>query len=255
MNRFAWAAAAAVLLAAGCSGQAGTPWREKFFPPSTAVQLVRIESDQADVRREGLQAVAADASARRLPAVIKLFCVVARNDRDSMARAAAVQGLGRMEGEEVVATLGYVATHDESPFVRADAAGSLGRQADPGAVAPLAQVLQGDRMADVRVAAAESLRQFKDKAAARALLAALNDSSLAVSCKAWESLRYMTGQNMPRQVQPWEDFLASAADPFEQYAKPPPMPRGENQRPQFTKGVMESIRDLFSKDVTEQELQ
>jgi hypothetical protein len=65
----------------------------------------------------------------------------------------------------------------------------------------------------------------------------------------------MTGQNMPRQVQPWEDFLASAADPFEQYGKPPPMPRGENQRPQFTKGVMESIRDLFSKDVTEQELQ
>jgi HEAT repeat protein len=226
---------------------------------------MRIESDQADVRREGLQAVAADASARRLPAVIKLFCVVARNDRDSMARAAAVQGLGRMEGEEVVATLGYVATHDESPFVRADAAQALGRQADPArqgdavaspaAVAPLAQVLQGDRMADVRVAAAESLRQFKDKAAARALLAALNDSSLAVSCKAWESLRYMTGQNMPRQVQPWEDFLASAADPFEQYGKPPPLPRGENQRPQFTKGVMESIRDLFSTDVTEQELQ
>jgi len=147
-----------------------------------------------------------------------------------------------------------VATRDESPYVRIDAARSLGQQKDAGAAAPLMEVLRADRMADVRVAAAEALRNFKDKAAAKALVTALDDSSLAVSRKAWESLRYMTGQNMPRKGEAWQDFFTNAGDPFASYGKPPPMPKGENQRPQFTRGPGEFIRDLFAADVNEAEL-
>jgi hypothetical protein len=83
---------------------------------------------------------------------------------------------------------------------------------------------------------------------------ALDDSSLIVSRKAWESLRYMTGQNMPRKAQAWGDFLASSENPFELFGKPPPMPKGENQRPQFTRGPAEFIRDLFKADAQEEEL-
>ncbi|MBM4018497.1 MAG: HEAT repeat domain-containing protein [Planctomycetes bacterium] len=256
MNRFLAAMVGAALAAApGCGSETSAKWKDKFFPQPTAVYLVRIESDRADERREGLERVAADAGARRLPSVVKLFCVVARNDGDAMVRAAAVRGLAVMAGEDVVPTLGHVATHDESPFVRTDACRALGRQAAAGAVAPLAEVLRGDGLADVRVAAAEALRQFRDKAAAGALVGALGDSSLAVSRKAWESLRHMTGQDLPRQARPWEELLAQADNPFLGYGRPPPMPKGENQRPQFTKGPAEFIRGLFARDVREAELE
>jgi hypothetical protein len=243
----------AAVLAGGCGEQ--SQWKERLAPPSTAVQVVRIESDRPDVRREALQAVTDDSAARKVPSIVKLFCLVARTDKDSMVRSAAVRGLGAMTGDEVVPTLAQVVTKDDSPYVRCDAAVALGRQTRPGGAAALAQALQGDSKADVRMAAAEALRQFRDKPAATALVAALKDPSLAVSQKAWESLRYMTGQNMPREAQPWEDFFASAEKPFDQYGRPPAMPKGENQRPQFTKGPMEFIRDLFAKDVREAELQ
>jgi len=254
VKRWLAAAVSAVLLAAGCGGQSGTGWKEKFFPPPVATQLVRVESDKADERREALQAIAVDSGARRLPSVIKVFCLVAKSDKDPLVRSAAVRGLAVMEGEEVVKTLGIVATRDDSPYVRMDACRSLGRMKDAGAAAPLMEVLCDDRMGDVRMAAAEALRNFRDKAALKALVAALDDSSLCVSRKAWESLRYMTGQNMPRKADAWQGFLAATEDPFALYGKMPPMPKGENQRPQFTRGPAEFIRDLFKQDPQEAEL-
>ncbi|MCX5685245.1 MAG: HEAT repeat domain-containing protein, partial [Planctomycetota bacterium] len=237
----------------GCGGQSGD-WKEKFIPPPAGVLLVRIESDRPDDRREALQMLAADSGARQLPSVVKVFCLVARSDKDPMVRSAAVRGLAVITGEDVSPTLSAVATHDESPYVRMDACGSLGRQKDPGAASALMEVLCADRMADVRVAAAEALRFFKDKAALKALVTALDDSSLVVSCNAWESLRYMTGQNMPRKADAWGDFLTNSENPFELYAKPPAMPKGTNQRPQFTRGPAELIRDLFKPDPQEAEL-
>jgi HEAT repeat protein len=250
------AAAIPAALAAGCGGASADQWmKEHLSPPSTADQLARIESEQPDQRREGLQAVAADAAARKVPAVVKLFCLVAKTDRDPMVRSAAVRGLAQMEGEDVLPALALVLAKDASPFVRCDAAVSLGRQARPGCVAPLAAALASDVNSGVRLAAAEALRNFKDKAAANALVGALDDPSLAAAMKAWESLRYMTGQNMPRKAQPWEDFLRLADDPFLAYGKPPPMPKGENQRPTFTKGPLDAIQGLFAKDPREAELQ
>jgi HEAT repeat protein len=254
VNRLTLTAISAVLLAAGCSSPSGTDWKERLFPPPVATQLVRVESDRPDDRREALQAIAADSGARRLPSVVKVFCIVAKSDKDSMVRSAAVRGLAVMEGEEVVKTLGAVATRDESPYVRMDSCRAIGQQKDTGAAAPLMEVLCGDRMADVRVAAAEALRNFKDKAVLKALVTALDDSSLAVSRKAWESLRYMTGQNMPRKAEAWSDFLTNAENPFDMYGRMPPMPKGENQRPQFIRGPAEFVRDLFSTSVHEAEL-
>jgi HEAT repeat protein len=259
-------AAAAVLLACGCGGQGGPSWKDRLFPPPVGTQLLKVESDKADERREALQAIAADSGARRLPSVVRVFCLVANGakdakgariakaDDDPLVRSAAVRGLADMEGADVVPTLGAVATHDESPYVRMDACRALAGQKDPAAAVPLAEVLCGDRVGDVRVAAAEALRYFKDKGAAKTLVTALDDSSLTVSRKAWESLRYMTGQNMPRKADVWTDFLAGAENPFEQYGKPPPMPKGENQRPSFIRGPAELIRDLFTPDVNEAEL-
>ena len=254
MNRLVMAAASAALLVAGCGGQGGQSWKDRLFPPPVGTLLLKVESDKAGERREALQAIAADSGARKLASVVKVFCLVAKTDKEPLVRSAAVRGLADMEGGDVSPTLGAVATRDDSPYVRMDACRALACQKDAAAAAPLAEVLCGDRMADVRVAAAEALRNFKDKGALKTLVAALDDSSLAVSRKAWESLRYMTGQNMPRKADAWNDFLAGSEDPLDQYGKPPPMPKGENQRPQFIRGPAEFIRDLFAPDVNEAEL-
>jgi len=253
VKRLVMLLASVSLAACGCGG-AGS-WQERLFPPSTASQMVRIESDRPDERREALQFVAADSGARNLPSVVKVFCLVAKTDKDAMVRAAAVRGLGVMQGEEVMPALSGVAINDRSPFVRMDAAASLGRQAQPEGMPVLVQALQGDSNSDVRVAAADSLAAYKDKSAALALVAVLRDPSLAVAQKAWQSLRYMTGQNLPRDEQAWGEYLESADNPFVGYGRPPAMPRGQNQRPQFTKGPLDFLRGLFAKDVREAELQ
>jgi hypothetical protein len=222
-------------------------------PPS--VLLPRTKSDQPDERREALQAIAADRSARVVPEVVAIFCLRAKDDPDPMVRSAAVHGLADMDGPDVIPTLGMVLARDGSPYVRVDAAAALGRHSQPECMAPLAQALRSDEQGDVRIAAAEALRGFRDKSAAEALVAALADEDLAVAQRAWESLRYMTGQDLPRQVRPWGDFLASATDPFQSYGKPPPVPAGQNQRPRFTKGPLDFIKGLFAKDVNQAELE
>lgn len=249
-------AMAAVVLAGGCGGRsADQRIKEWLTPTPTVVQVGRLRSDQADERREAVQAVAADRDARNDPSVVKIFCILARSDADPLVRSAAARGLANMESDEVVPTLSDVAATDRSSYVRGDAVASLGRQAKPECMTPLVRSARGDPSEDVRSAAVEALRQFKDVAAAKVLVAALSDPSLGVSLKAWESLRYMTGQNLPRQAQAWDDFLASTEEPFAIYGQPPPMPKGVNQRPHFTKGPKDFIRGLFAKDVRESELQ
>ena len=246
----------ALVLAGGCGGQSADQRMKQWLSPTpTVVQVGRLRSEQADERREAAQAVAADRVARQDPSVVKIFCLLAQSDEDPMVRAAAARGLADMESEEVVPALRHAAASDGSPYVRGDAVASLGRQAKPECVPPLVRAVQGDSSAEVRTAAAAALCRFKDTAAAKALVAALDDFSLGVALKAWESLRYMTGQNLPRQVQPWNDFLASTREPFAAYGHPPPIPRGENQRPRWTKGPMDFIKGLFAKDVREAELE
>ena len=246
----------AALAAGGCGGQSMDQWfKEKLVPEPTVAKVPRIESAKPDERREALQAVAADAGARQSANVIKLYCLVATTDKDPMVRSAAVRGLGDMQGEGILAALGLVLEKDESPYVRMDAAASLGRRGNPEGIPDLAKAVAKDPQSDVRAAAAEALRYFKDKAAGQVLVKALSDPSLAVEQKAWESLRYMTGQNIPRMAQPWEDFFVASEHPFEAYGKPPPMPEGQNQRPKFRKGPLEFIQGLFAKDVREQELE
>jgi len=247
---------AAMLAAGGCQGKTADQWlKEKLLPTPTVVHVARIESNRPDLRREALETVAKDSSARREPSVVKLFCLVAQTDPDALVRAAAVRGLGLMDGQEVLAVLGQAATADKDAFVRTDAAASLGLQAKPEAVPALAQVLAGDPNSDVRVAAADALRRIKSKAAAQALVVGLKDSHLAVSERSWESLRYMTGMDLPRQYGAWEDYLAASADPLLGYGSPPAMPKGQNQRPLFTKGPLEFLKELFAKDVREAELE
>jgi len=249
----AWA-----LAAAGCGGSqkdVTAYLNDLLFPPSTAERVVQVESRLADNRREALQKIAKDKKARRIESVVKLYCQVARTDKDPMVRAAAVRGLADMQGDPVVPALAHVLAADKDAFVRTDAAASLARHDDPLAMETLVDALKSDASADVRIAAAESLRAFRDKRAAEALAAATEYRDLGVAYNAWLSLRYMTGQDLPRQTAPWTEFLAASADPFADYGDPPRLPKGESQRPQFTTGIGDFFRGLFAKDPLEAELE
>lgn len=242
--------------ACGCRGKTADLWlKEKLSPTPTEVRVARIESARSDERREALETVAKDAEARKSPPVVRLYGLVARTDADPLVRAAAVQGLGRMEGEEVLAVLSEVVRKDRDPYVRCDAAAALGQHRKAGGVPALADALRNDPEADVRVEAAAALRRIKDRAAAAALLAALGDKSLAVSHEAWVGLRYMTGKDLPRDSQTWNQFLASSESPLAGYAKPSPLPKGASQRPWFIKGIRDFFNGLLAKDVREAELE
>ena len=259
-----WASLAGLVillaLAAGCEGPQPKVdmkgWiKDLVFPPSTSEQVIAVQSPQADRRREALQDIVKDKKARQVPSVVKLYCLVARTDTDPMVRSAAVGGLAVLEGEEVVPTLCNVLETDKDPYVRADAAAALAQHDDPAAVEALADALASDTRTDVRIAAAEGLRPFRDKRAAAALAQAVAYDDVAVARNAWLGLRYMTGQDLPRQTEAWDQFLASAEDPFADYGDPPPVPKGESQRPHFTHGITDFVRSLFEKDPLEKELE
>lgn len=250
---------AAALVGGGCGGKKpglGARMKNALFPPPASTLVARVAGDHADERREALQALAADKKARTVPSVVKIFCAVARNPKEEpLVRAAAVRGLGLMEGQGVLETLSQVAVDDSNHYVRADAAVALGCQGKTEGLGALVEALNADPSADVRLEAAEALRHFKDAAAAEALAAALADRDIAVARKAWESLRYMTGQDLPRRSQAWIEFLASAEDPFAAYGRSPRLPKGESKRPHFTKGIGEFVEGLFRKDPLEVELE
>ena len=241
--------------ASGCTVDPSLGPLARLFPRPLGARVVELENENPDVRRKAVQAVAKSGKADTVPSLVRLLCLVAQKDRDAMVRSAAVQALGGVKGEGVLETLAGVLAKDGNPYVRSDAAGALGRQAVPDAVPLLVEAMQGDASVDVRLAAEDALRNFKDRSVAEALVDGLGKSDIAEVQKCWESLRHLTGQDLPREPAAWDAFLASAEDPFARHGRPPPLPKGESQRPTITKGFGDFFRGLFEKDVRESELE
>jgi hypothetical protein len=245
-----------MLLAPGCGKQTADQWlKEKLFPPTPAQRVLELESPRADVRREAVLAIEARTDTHKIASVVRLMCLLAKSDPDPMVRASACRVLGRMKGEDVVRTLSLIVSKDRDDYVRTDAAAALGRQGAPEGLPALAGALQNDKDVDVRVAAAEGLRFIRSKEAAEALAAGVASTDIAVARRCWESLRYMTGQDLPCQGEPWTTYLAAAENPLAGYGKPPAMPKGASQRPQFTQGIGQFVGGLFKRDVHEVELE
>ncbi|HUU90665.1 MAG TPA: HEAT repeat domain-containing protein, partial [Phycisphaerae bacterium] len=259
--------AAGVMLAGGCGGKNPSldEWvKTKLLPMPTSAKVVLVQSHLPDERREALQAITKDRKALKEESVIVLFCLVAVTDDDPLVRGAAVRGMAKMENQgvriaapessgettlqkllknypgadangdgklDVLETLSYAAVNDTDRHVRADAVEALGCRVPPEGMPAVVKALQNDTSPDVRIKSAETLGQFRDTDAAQTLVAMLNDRNLAVGQKAWESLRYMTGQDLARTPEVWTEYFASAEQPFARYGKAPKLPKGENRRP------------------------
>ena len=221
---------------------------------SLATNVRQVESNDPNVRRQGVESIARNPGAKRYPKVRELLCLVARSDPDPQVRGAACRALGRNEGEGVIDTLTHVLENDREPYVRVDAVAGLAMHRGPEAIPPIAKALAQDPSLDVQVAAAQALRKYKERSAADALVGGVGASNIAVAQNSWESLRYMTGQNLPRDPDPWKQYLKSTQKPFARYGRPPPLPKGEDQRPFVVRGPADAVKDLFKEDVREGEL-
>lgn len=252
-----------LLVGGGCGKQTADEWlKEKMHPPTPAQRILSLESPRADVRREAVLAIEAHPETYRSASVIKVLCLLTREstraevpESDPMVRAAACRVLGIMKSEDGLAALTRAVDKDSNKFVRMDAALAIGRLGSDKAEVGLAMAFEQDKDTDVRIAAAQALRFMKTKEAAQVLVGGLSNPDIGISRVCWEGLRYMTGQALPCQADVWTAYLADHENPFAGYGKPPVVPKGTSQRPQFTQGIGEFFQGLFGVDPGEAELQ
>jgi hypothetical protein len=150
----------------------------QLWRPSEHVPPVAIPPALAQV---GLGATARHLSTNRKQLMVAL------HDNDWSVRAAAVQALGKQEGNSSIELL-QQALHDENVSVRATAARSLGLQGKFASPGPLVAALH-DPAWRVRAAAAQALGRLKGRTPVEPLVVLLDDENSSVRAAAvWAQL-------------------------------------------------------------------
>ncbi|MBN2584112.1 MAG: HEAT repeat domain-containing protein [Planctomycetes bacterium] len=209
-----------------------------------AVLQDAVTSDDADARRKAVYQMRKwkDPSDE----LIELVGLTLLGDSDRMVRAQAAETLGAWAEPSSVEHLAKALRNDEDPFVRADCADALGQISGQPSVEALLDRLRFDPEADVRIACARSLKLHRDLAAAEGLLYGLVDPRLAVRDAAEESLRYMTGQDLGFEPDPWRTFLAETGEPLADYGHPPKRTARSDQRVDVDAGKKAKLKEIIS---------
>jgi HEAT repeat protein len=206
-------------------------------PPPAQVAADAFDPDDPDKRRESI-ILLANASWGGEEPYLKAYRELT-GDPDPTVRAAAVSALGR-HGEPADATLlTERLVNDESKIVRWEAARALQKIHHPEAIDPLIRALGDDADADVRMTAAQALAQYPRRQVFDALVGALNDENFAVVTAAHESLKTLTGRDLPDRTTAWWQWAQERenlfADGRPYYYQPYHRPPGMLDRMQFWK--------------------
>ena len=226
------ALAAAGLGAVGC----GTFWDDvtrrdftvsRFFSRPSPLEVI-AHSQDADDRARALRSLREPAQyggdQRDQAVVVTVLTTAAQSDRQIVCRMAAVSALGHFRDPRAVEGLknAYYQAGDFNPetatILRCQALDALGATGRPEAVELLVKVVreppvegaEEDKQAkmDERIAAARALGHFKEYEATAALADVLRtDQDVALRSRATESLRTVTGKDLPADYQAWADFL------------------------------------------------
>ncbi|MBL8764676.1 MAG: HEAT repeat domain-containing protein [Phycisphaerae bacterium] len=137
------------------------------------------------------------------------------SDPDPAVRAVAARALGRHGAPEHVPLLAPL-LDDEDRGVRFEAARSLQRLHNESGIDALvnASDIRKEPDPDVRAEACTALGQYADPRVLNSLIASLDDEHLSVSMAALESLRTLTGQDLPDRPKDWLAWRESTTAPF-----------------------------------------
>jgi hypothetical protein len=186
-----WRLVASALLIcclAGCMAtNPADSFRDRYHSPPLNEQVLMILDPDADLRREGINHLAASNVAQE-PQTLLLFAEVAANDTSAFVRSAAIGALADGDDPAFAGVL-IDALDDPSPIVRADAAKGLGQLVVVEAQQPLLDITADrDEERPVRVEATRSLRHYRDLAVAEQLVRMLDQRELILRHEAHDSL-------------------------------------------------------------------
>jgi HEAT repeat protein len=219
------AAAGAVCALAGCSTM-GQDFGElgAALTPTTPSQAARMMMDpyDPDNRRKGTALIANSPFGGADP-YLAVYRDMVVNEPDPLARAEAIEALGRYGGPQDVPAI--AANLDSAHFqVRWAAAKALQRIHNPAAVGPLLRVLLNpEEQHDIRVSCAVALGQYPQDRVFQGLVGALDARQLAINAAARESLETLTGQHFGLNPKPWLAWYNATDKPFadqQQYLYP-----------------------------------
>lgn len=205
-----------LLLAAGCDTISSdlSQFTQSLTPPSPteAARWAADPNDRENARRGTI--LLANAPWGGTEAYLKMYRLYAADAMDPLVRAAAIQALGR-HGDASDAKVVADSLANAFRQVRLAAAKSLQRLHDP-AVADLLwpRLVDAEEDADVRTEVAIALGQYPTNAVFNALVAALSQRELAVNLAALDSLRQITGADLPLDEDAWRRHMASAPKPL-----------------------------------------
>lgn len=175
---------------------------------STVRLIAELESDDTDVRKLVVDALAAIEDPASRDALVSMI-----EDEDFNVRAAAIEALGVVGGDQEIERLTRVAsTEDEEVLVRLSALGALSRLQADVAVSRLASVLEDSLL---RPAAFELLGHSGDPASVEALLKGLSNSGQSSREKAMAALVRTLGGRDDREADELRTRLREAAKTIE----------------------------------------
>lgn len=191
---------------------------------------VLASSRDGDLRARAYRRLKTTGSEEERAKVIDLLAEAAKSEKDMVSRLAAVEKLGEFKDPRAFQALQeafYAPANAQArdPVVRIAAVQGMARSGNPNAVPILAEVVVRDPSRDVRLAAADGLGRFQNADAANALVKVLKEErDIALRHKANESLKQITGKQLPPQADQWEAYLQQRIGPDRQIAREPKNP-------------------------------
>jgi hypothetical protein len=198
-----------------------------YFNPPNPLTVLK-ESTDGDQRAKALAALhepkANGGTDQDQDFVVQVLCTAASSERQPWCRLKAIGSLGQFKDPRAVKGLedayykASVFPQDTAHPIRVASITAMGNTKNPDAVPILVRLLrqkpvEGSEQEkrqnmDERIAAAHSLSNFNQYPATEALVAvAQSEKDIALRDCAYDSLKTITGKDLPNDPQAWAEFL------------------------------------------------
>lgn len=197
------------IIQTGCAE--GPLWRVGKFSPWARNQWAeeeRIADTLFERKRQMTESVSAalDAPVEQQQRVAEDLAEVVHRDPILLLRLHAVDLLGKLNCPAAVETL-KDASRDHNSDLRVAAIKSWEKMPAETAIPQLQEMIGSDTDIDVRLAATRALGNFSGQQAVAAISLALEDPDPALQVRAAESLQNVTGEQLGRDIQAWQNYV------------------------------------------------